>query len=87
MRTVKVEPPAELGMHDGLSFALFLPASEPLATVVVLHGLWDGLPGWLQIMLPIGIGLPAGQTLVAAVSIALLVRRYREADGRAPAAV
>jgi uncharacterized protein len=38
MRTVKVEPPAELGMEDGLSFALFLPASAPLATVVVLHG-------------------------------------------------
>jgi pimeloyl-ACP methyl ester carboxylesterase len=38
MRTVKVEPPAELGVEDGLSFALFLPASEPLASVVVLHG-------------------------------------------------
>src|SRR4051812_38251192 len=38
MRTVKVEPPAEMGLHDGLAFALFLPASEPVATVVVLHG-------------------------------------------------
>ena len=38
MRTVKVEPPAEIGIVDGLSFALFLPASAPLATVVVLHG-------------------------------------------------
>jgi len=38
MRTVKVEPPAEIGVHEGLSFALFLPAAEPLATVVVLHG-------------------------------------------------
>ena len=38
MRTVKVEPPAEIGVHEGISFALFLPASEPLATVVVLHG-------------------------------------------------
>jgi uncharacterized protein len=38
MRTFKVEPPAELGMHEGLSFALFAPASTPLATVVVLHG-------------------------------------------------
>jgi uncharacterized protein len=38
MRTVNVEPPAEIGMHEGLSFALFLPAAEPLATVVVLHG-------------------------------------------------
>jgi len=38
MRTVKVEPPAEIGVHEGLAFALFLPASAPLATVVVLHG-------------------------------------------------
>jgi pimeloyl-ACP methyl ester carboxylesterase len=38
MRTVKVEPPAEIGVHEGISFALFLPASAPLATVVVLHG-------------------------------------------------
>ncbi len=52
------------------------------ATVVVLHGLWDGLPGWLQIMLPLGIGLPAGQTAVALIGIFLLVRRYREAVQR-----
>ena len=52
------------------------------ATVVLLHGLWDGLPGWLQIMLPLGIGLPFGQTVVAVVSVGLLVRRYREAVRR-----
>src|SRR3954470_15173155 len=38
MRTVNVEPAAELGVLQGLPFALFLPASEPPATVVVLHG-------------------------------------------------
>jgi pimeloyl-ACP methyl ester carboxylesterase len=38
MRTVKVEPPAEIGVHGGLAFALFLPAITPLASVVVLHG-------------------------------------------------
>jgi len=38
MRTVKVEPPAEIGVHAGLSFALFLPATAPLASVVALHG-------------------------------------------------
>src|SRR3954447_2648546 len=38
MRTVKVEPPAEIGVHEGLSFALFLPAHDPVASVVVLHG-------------------------------------------------
>src|SRR6476469_3233048 len=38
MRIVKVEPPAEIGVHEGLSFALFLPARDPVASVVVLHG-------------------------------------------------
>jgi pimeloyl-ACP methyl ester carboxylesterase len=38
VRTVNVEPPAEIGRHEGLSFALFLPPSEPLGGVVVLHG-------------------------------------------------
>jgi pimeloyl-ACP methyl ester carboxylesterase len=28
----------ELGEHDGLSYALFLPDGEPLAGVVILHG-------------------------------------------------
>jgi fermentation-respiration switch protein FrsA (DUF1100 family) len=38
---VKHEPPAPpaLGTHDGLSYALFLPPSEPAAGIVVLHGL------------------------------------------------
>ncbi|HYP48559.1 MAG TPA: alpha/beta fold hydrolase [Thermoleophilaceae bacterium] len=37
---VKHAPPAppELGSHDGLAYALFLPAGEPAAGVVVLHG-------------------------------------------------
>ena len=30
--------PPELGVHDGLSFALFLPEDEPVAGVVILHG-------------------------------------------------
>jgi pimeloyl-ACP methyl ester carboxylesterase len=30
--------PPELGVHDGLSYALFLPEDEPVAGVVVLHG-------------------------------------------------
>src|SRR4051794_2564004 len=28
----------ELGMHDGLAYALFLPEGEPQAGVVILHG-------------------------------------------------
>ena len=37
---MKHAPPAppELGSHDGLSYALFLPEDEPRAGVVVLHG-------------------------------------------------
>ena len=30
--------PPELGSHEGLSFALFLPEDEPQAGVVILHG-------------------------------------------------
>ena len=37
---MKHAPPAppELGSHDGLAYALFLPEREPTAGVVVLHG-------------------------------------------------
>lgn len=49
--------------------------------VVVLHGLWDGLPDAVEIGLPFGISLPAGQTLVAIVSLVLLRRRWHEAVG------
>lgn len=38
MRAVRLEPPAELGVHDGLAYALFLPRDEPVGGVVVLHG-------------------------------------------------
>jgi alpha-beta hydrolase superfamily lysophospholipase len=31
-------PPPELGTHDGLAYALFLPDEEPDVAVVVLHG-------------------------------------------------
>jgi uncharacterized protein len=30
--------PPELDVHDGLSYALFLPEDEPIAGVVILHG-------------------------------------------------
>jgi pimeloyl-ACP methyl ester carboxylesterase len=30
--------PPELGVHDGLAFALFIPEGEPVAGVVILHG-------------------------------------------------
>jgi uncharacterized protein len=33
-----VPAPPQLGEHDGLAYALFLPDGEPLAGVVILHG-------------------------------------------------
>jgi pimeloyl-ACP methyl ester carboxylesterase len=38
MRTVRIEPPAEIGVRDGLAYALFLPREEPSGGVVILHG-------------------------------------------------
>jgi uncharacterized protein len=38
VRTVHTEPPAELGVRDGLAYALFVPDGEPIGGVVVLHG-------------------------------------------------
>lgn len=38
MRTVNIEPPAEIGVRDGLRYALFLPGAAPAGGVVVLHG-------------------------------------------------
>jgi pimeloyl-ACP methyl ester carboxylesterase len=38
MRAVHTEPPADIGVRDGLSYAVFLPDSAPAGGVVVLHG-------------------------------------------------
>jgi pimeloyl-ACP methyl ester carboxylesterase len=38
VRTVHDEPPADTGVRDGLSYALFVPAGTPAGGVVVLHG-------------------------------------------------
>jgi uncharacterized protein len=38
MRSVHVQPPAELGTRDGLAYALFLPETDAAGGVVVLHG-------------------------------------------------
>ena len=38
MRTVHVEPPAEISVRDGLSYALYLPPGEPAGGVVIVHG-------------------------------------------------
>jgi pimeloyl-ACP methyl ester carboxylesterase len=38
MRAVHIEPPADIGVRDGLAYALFQPARAPLGGVVILHG-------------------------------------------------
>jgi pimeloyl-ACP methyl ester carboxylesterase len=38
MRTPAIAPPDQLGVHEGLAYALFLPAGAALGAVVVLHG-------------------------------------------------
>jgi uncharacterized protein len=38
VRAVNIEPPTEIGVHEGLAYALFLPKGEPLGGVVILHG-------------------------------------------------
>jgi len=37
-RTVTVELPSEIGLHDGLSYSLWLPKGQARGGVVVLHG-------------------------------------------------
>src|SRR3954463_11343710 len=38
MRTVHTDPPADSGVRDGLSYALFMPPTAPAGGVVVIHG-------------------------------------------------
>jgi uncharacterized protein len=37
-RVVAIAPPEELGRHDGLAYALFLPEGEPSGSVLIFHG-------------------------------------------------
>ncbi len=48
-------------------------------TVVVLHGLWDGLPAVMTALLFPGVDVFLGQSLVGAAGLFLLWRRWREA--------
>lgn len=48
-------------------------------TVVVLHGLWDGLPAVLAILAAPGLDIFIGQTIVASLGFFVLWRRWREA--------
>lgn len=48
-------------------------------TVVVLHGLWDGLPAVLAGLAAPGLDIFIGQTIVASLGFFILWRRWREA--------
>ena len=37
-RLVTIAPPEDLGRHEGLAYALFLPKDAPLGSVLILHG-------------------------------------------------
>ena len=48
-------------------------------TVVVLHGLWDGMPGVMTALLFPGVDVFIGQALVGAAGLFILWLRWREA--------
>ncbi len=49
-------------------------------TVVILHGLWDGLPGVISAMLSPGLDVLIGQVIVGGAGIFILWRRWSEAQ-------
>jgi RsiW-degrading membrane proteinase PrsW (M82 family) len=53
-------------------------------TVVVLHGLWDGLPAVISALTGSGTDVLVGQGLVGLAGLIILGFRYREAIRRAP---
>ncbi|HSD75909.1 MAG TPA: alpha/beta fold hydrolase [Solirubrobacteraceae bacterium] len=48
VRAAHPQPPASSGVRDGLAYDLFLPAGEPCAGVVILHGADSGRLSHLQ---------------------------------------
>ena len=48
-------------------------------TVAILHGLWDGLPNFLAVMVVPSLAIFAGQIVVGALGLVILWRRWHEA--------
>jgi RsiW-degrading membrane proteinase PrsW (M82 family) len=48
-------------------------------TVVILHGLWDGLPGVVSVILSPGLDVLIGQAVIGGAGIFILWRRWSEA--------
>jgi RsiW-degrading membrane proteinase PrsW (M82 family) len=53
-------------------------------TVVILHGLWDGLPPIIDALTGSGLDVVIGQGLVGLAGLVILWFRYREAVRRSP---
>jgi RsiW-degrading membrane proteinase PrsW (M82 family) len=60
-------------------FRLNLKVIGAYLGVSILHGLWDGLPGAITVILGQGLDVFIGEALVAAVGLFILWRRWEEA--------
>jgi RsiW-degrading membrane proteinase PrsW (M82 family) len=63
-------------------FRIDLKVVLAYVTVVVLHGLWDGLPGFLASIVSNGIEVLIAQFLVGAAGLLILWRLWHEAERR-----
>ena len=64
--------------RDG-HFRINLKVIGAYLTVVILHGLWDGLPGLISVFVSSGLDIFIGQSIVGLTGLFILWRRYREA--------
>ena len=60
-------------------FRLNARVRSAFLTVVVLHGLWDGLPGLLGMLVGADLDIFIAQICVGAIGLLILWRRWREA--------
>jgi RsiW-degrading membrane proteinase PrsW (M82 family) len=60
-------------------FRINLKVLGAYVTVVILHGLWDALPGLISAYLHTGIAVFVGQALIGGIGLFILGRRWREA--------
>ena len=65
---------------DGQHYHFNLKVLAAYLTVVVLHGLWDGLPMVISTLVGQGIDVLIGQLFVGAVGLLILFWRWREAQ-------
>jgi RsiW-degrading membrane proteinase PrsW (M82 family) len=61
-------------------FRINLKAIGAYLTVVILHGLWDGLPGVVARVAPLGLDVFLAQFAVGVAGILILWLRWREAS-------